>query len=144
VKESAAFRDGFWGALTAVCVAPAVLNYLNASTTTGRIVGTVIFGLLAVLVALAWYRVRRAPARLEISDEAITQFNATSKGPALLRTEGSDLMFVTRGSARYRYVVLMARGAPTELPLRYFRRKKIEQAGRDHGWSFTTGRTRGT
>jgi len=28
----------------------------------------------------------------------------------------------------------------TELPLRYFRRKKIEQACRAHGWTFDGGR----
>lgn len=143
VRESAAFRDGFWGSLTAVCIAPAVLDYINARTTAGRIVGTVIFGLLALLVMVAWYRVRRAPVRLEVSDDAITQFNDRSKGPtALLRTEGGDVMFVARGSARYRYMVLMARGSATELPLRYFRRKKIEQACRAHGWNLEGGRGR--
>jgi hypothetical protein len=139
VKESAAFRDGFWGALTAVCVAPAVLNYLNADTTAGRVVGTVVFSVLAVLVMMGWYRVRRAPTRLEISDDAVTQFNATPTGPtALLRSQGDELMFVTRGGARFRYVVLTARGSDTELPLRYFSRRAIERACRAHGWSFTT------
>jgi hypothetical protein len=138
VKESAAFRDGFWGSLTAVCLAPAVLNYLNARTTVGRIVGTVVFGLLAALVMAGWYRVRRAPSRLEVSDETITLLGATTKGPiALRRTDGGDLVFAARGGGRYRYSVLMARGSATELPLRYFRRKKIKQACRAHGWSFT-------
>ena len=92
-------------------------------------------------MVVGWYRVRRAPVRLEVSDDAITQFDDRSKGPtALLRTEGGDLTFVARGSARYRYMVLMARGSETELPLRYFRRKKIEQACRAHGWNVEAGR----
>jgi hypothetical protein len=72
VKESRSQIGFLSGFLALACAVAAVRGVAGASTGAGRVAAGVVFGALVVVFVAGWIWMIRRPARLEITEAAIT------------------------------------------------------------------------
>jgi hypothetical protein len=113
----------------------------GAQTSTGRVVGSVVFGAVLVALIVGWIRMSRsARRRLEITEDAIRYVPPDGCVPALSRQWGDELRFVIQHRAavsRVWVLGLTIKGTDTVMDLRgEFSREAVRQACLAHGWRF--------
>jgi hypothetical protein len=137
LRESAAQRDGLFGALSVVFALALGRGFAGASTTSGRITVAVIFGLLTIGALVAGIvRHVRAPW-LAITDEAIERIPPGSRAHIRFeRATSAELRFATVGSYRSRTLALQQDGNATPIPLAFFTKARVRDACTAHGWHF--------
>jgi hypothetical protein len=113
----------------------------GAQTSTGRVVGSVVFGAILVALIVGWIRMSRsARRRLEITEDAIRYVPPDGCVPALSRQWGDELRFVIQHRAavsRVWVLGLTIKGTDTVMDLRgEFSREAVRQACLAHGWRF--------
>lgn len=113
----------------------------GAQTSTGRVVGVVVFGAVLVFLIVGWIRMSRTPRRrLEITEDAIRYVQPGGRVSALSRQSGDELAFVMehRGAMSRVWVLgLTIKGTDTVMDLRgEFPREKVRQACLARGWRF--------
>ena len=83
-------------ALILVAFGVAFFNVIkHAQTSTGRVVGAVVFGAALVLLIVGWIRMNRRPRRrLEITADAIRYVEPGGRVAVLSRQSGDELAFV--------------------------------------------------
>ncbi len=129
-------------ALLVVALAVALFRLVTgAQTSTGRVIGAVVFGAVLVFLLAGWIRMSRAPRRrLEITEEAIRYVQSDGRVSALSRQWGDELCFVMQHRAplsRVWVLGLTIKGTDTVMDLRgEFSREAVRQACLAHGWRF--------
>jgi hypothetical protein len=113
----------------------------GAQTSTGRVVGVVVFGAVLVLLILGGIRMSRTPRRrLEITEDAIRYAQPGGRVSALSRQWGDELAFVMQHRAamsRVWVLGLTIKGTDTVMNLRgEFPREEVRQACLARGWRF--------
>lgn len=142
VTEKARLVNLLWGFLAVMSALALVRGHLGAETTTGRIVGDVIFGTLLVGSVWMWLWSRRYPSRLEISPETITYTYRGAGNPTTLFRNGGDLYVHTtwmggRHPTTLRY--LKVTGSDEGILLQTFDWPEVERACMANGWRFVEG-----
>jgi hypothetical protein len=136
VRESRLRRDGLFGALLAVFVLAFARGFPNAQTTAGRVAVTVFTGAVAAVLVVAWIRLIRRAARLEITSDAITLIRPRTTSRTLSGHPGDRLSVVIVGGTRYRNRGLTIAGSGTVLPLPFFSLAEVRRACLAAGWQF--------
>ena len=108
----------------------------NAQTTAGRVVGSVVFGVLVVVFLAGWLLTIRRPGHMEISRDAIRYVRGNGQVSALSRKQGNRLRWVKQLRGRIWKLGLTIEGTDTVMSLGIFSRKAIQQACLDRGWRF--------
>ncbi|MBA2725275.1 MAG: hypothetical protein H0U53_04730 [Actinobacteria bacterium] len=141
VPEKSRVVDLLWGFLTVGFALALVRGHFGAETSTGRIVGDVIFGALLIGTVCIWWRSRRDPARLEVSPEAIRYTFRGARNPITLsRAEGNLYLRIvfTGGRVRTPLRYLKVTGSDQAILMHTFDWSEVERACIANGWRFVT------
>jgi hypothetical protein len=136
VRQSRAQRDGLFGGLAAVFVVALWRGYTGAQTSAGRAAMVVFTGLVLAGLTFLWVRYARRPSRLEITSQVITYVDPQGERRTLTGAPGSELVFTTLGSGRYRSRALTVRGSGTVIPLPFFSTREVRRQCTARGWQF--------
>ena len=137
IRPSSPQRDGLFGVLEAVFVLALVRGLAGAASPGGKIAVAVFIGGAIAVLAWAWIRLIRRPARLEISAEAVTLVEPGGQRKALTRTLGDEILVTVTGGGRYRRSALTIAGSGTLLPMSFFSLAEIQRACEASGWRFS-------
>ena len=133
--------DLFWSLLCLLFVAVIAADLATASTTGGKVVGSLIFGLLLVGSLGIWITQRRHPSELRVSyDEIVRSERGRAARTVLLREDGPDLMFVLIRMQRGALWGLAQPGGDTRLDVQNFRMPDLRRALDAHGWRVLDGK----
>ena len=128
-----------YGFLILACVA-VVARVVFSGTNTGGVVGAVLAGVFLVGLVAGWVVRGRSPARLEVTEEAISYRQRDGRVSTLSRQQGNELHFVKRHAAplsRIWTLQLTIVGTDAVItPLSLFSRRAVRQACRARGWRF--------
>ncbi len=108
----------------------------GAHTTTGRVAGSVVCGVLLVAFATGWIVTIRRPGRLVITKDAINYVQGNGQVSTLSRTQGNQLRWVKQLRGRIWKLGLSIEGTDTVMFLGIFSRKTVAQACVVRGWRF--------
>jgi hypothetical protein len=136
VRQSRGQRDGLFGGLAAVFVVALWRGYAGAQTSGGRVAVVVFCGLVPAGLTFLWVRYARRPSHLEITSQAITCVDPQGKQRSLTATPGSELVFTTLGSGRYRSRALTIRGSGTVILLPFFSAREVRRECTARCWRF--------
>jgi hypothetical protein len=136
VHERRSSVNFLWGFLAVVFLAAGIRGHFGAETTTGRIVGDVILGLLAAGSIAVWVYSLRHPARLEISSNAIVLAHRGGVNTQQLNRSSGDL-YIRRSGGRHPQAYLRTPGDDVGLLLTTFDLDEIKQACATTGWRFS-------
>ena len=129
--------DVIWGVFTLSSALAAVGAVITAGTSGGQIVGGLIFGAGCLLCLVGWSNMRRHPAQLMVTDEAIVRGDeGRPKTTWLLKATSPDLALVLLRSSRSGYWALAQAGNDTRLDVQGFKKEEIERACLARGWRF--------
>lgn len=127
-----------FGILILVFVLAIARGEAGAQSAAGRVVIAVIFGVLIAVLARGWIIMVRKPARLEVSQNAVTYVRRNGQAAALSRQQGDELRFVKRRAGamgRTSTLGLSIVGTDTVLAIPgFFSRREVRQACRSRGW----------
>ena len=132
-RRQVGFLFGFLVLAFAVAL---VRGVTGAQTTSGRVAATVFSGILVAAFIAGWVVMIRRPARLEITEDAISYVPRNGRVSSLSRQWGDELRFVQRLRGRIWTLGLTIVGTDTVITLGFFSRKAVKQACRAHGWRF--------
>ena len=137
VRESALQRDGLFAFLVLAFAVALARGATGASTTTGRMVVLVVFGLGSIGLLIVWVKRRRRAQWLEVSEQSIELRDPNDDTERrLVRTPATQLRFVVLGSARARSLGVGIDGTDQVLPLHFFNKKAVRAACLARGWTF--------
>ena len=123
-----------WGFLTVAFGSALVAGHVLAETTGGRIAGDVLFGLLLIGSATAWFLNARHPARLEITPDEIVFTHGSGEGTRLRHTGDLYLNVTLFSGGRSLRVTGSDEGIP--IPIHLFDVEEIKRACVAAGWRF--------
>ncbi|HEY7874891.1 MAG TPA: DUF3592 domain-containing protein [Actinomycetota bacterium] len=127
-----------YGFVAIISALAGVRGHMGAVTSTGRIVGDVIFGALTMGSIALLIVMRRNPGRVTVGRDAITYSHRGAKNPIVLPHTGDlyigGTLIGTTG-ARTRY--LKVQGSDRAIPLEIFDQQELERACVAMGWRFT-------
>ena len=137
VNQKAKHVHIIFGLLTVAFAAALVRGHLGAQTSTGRVVGDVVFGILFAVCAFMWIWFLRYPARFEIANDVITLVQRRpTRSTQLHRTGDLYIEAVFAPGHEQRMFYLRAVGSDEFLPLVLFDHGEIERACLASGWTF--------
>lgn len=137
VKENASRGDVIFLPMVAVFAIVAVIAYRGAETTAGRITGSIIFGLLTLGFFILWLLMRLRPARLEVTQKAVTYAKRNGKrSQQLLHTLGELRLVYTQAGSGYRRPMLHLDGSKDYLEIQMFDTQHVIRACENKGWQF--------
>jgi hypothetical protein len=135
VRQSRARRDGMFGILLAVFAVALGRGVSGASTTAGRIAVVVIFGLIVIVIAVAWVRAILRPAHLDISPRLIHYAGAPGGSrPDLIKDNGPEVRVYWRRAGRTSYLTIEQPASTLRWSLPYFSPRAVADACRACGW----------
>ncbi|HVF53701.1 MAG TPA: hypothetical protein VNC78_08865 [Actinomycetota bacterium] len=127
-----------YGFIAVVCALAAVRGHMGAETTTGQIVGDVIFGGLALGSIILMIVMRRNPSMVSVGRDVITFSHRGAKNPIELHRTGDLYVggtFIGTTGARTRF--LKVQGSDAAIPLEIFDQQELNRACAAMGWRFT-------
>jgi hypothetical protein len=137
LRPSRAQRGILFGFLSVLLLAALIRGAFGV----GRASTSIVTGLAAVLlvaVLLAWRRLSRRPASLEIGSEVIRFVDPLARVPERqLTRSGGDLEVGVRMLSARTWVPYLSQRALEPVDLHYFNPRQVAQACRDHGWPVT-------
>jgi hypothetical protein len=134
VRPSRLQRDGLFGVLVAAFVLVLVRGLAGAQTTGGAVAVAVFAGGVTAILLWAWIAAIMRPARLEITDQAVTLVDGRGKRTVLSRESGAELRVVVSGGGRARRRCLTIDGSGTVIPLGFFSLTEIQRQCTAAGW----------
>ncbi len=138
VEQSSLNVNVLWGFLSVAFSFALWRGHQGAQTGTGRLVLDVIFSVGVIVSVAAWISSYRHPARLEISQDAITLSHRGKPNTIQLRRPGPlyvRRIFHPRGGAQSYLKVV---GSDNAIPLVLFNWKDVERACHAAGWPIAT------
>lgn len=137
VEQSSTNVNVLWGFLSVAFAVALWRGHQGAQTNTGRLVLDIVFSAGVIVSAAAWISSHRHPARLEVSQDAVSLFHRGKPNSVELRRTGPlyvRRIISPRGGARS---YLMVVGSDNAIPLVLFNWKSVERACRAAGWAIT-------
>lgn len=124
------------GLLSVAFTLALIRGHFGADTDTGRVVGDVIFGLLAAGSIAGWIWFIRHPARLEITPETISFVHRDRARAVTLERSAGDVYVARTFTHRTQLVWLKVTGSDTAISMTTFDLSEVERACTAAGWRF--------
>ncbi|MFN2390119.1 MAG: DUF3592 domain-containing protein [Actinomycetota bacterium] len=138
VKQKQSSVIAIYGFLAVVFAIALVRGHLGAETTTGRVVGDLIFGALTLGSIAALVRFQKRPGRITVARDVISYSHRGATTPIELHRTGDLYIgrtFTASGIAAAHY--LKVDGSDAVISLAVFDRNEVERACLAMGWGFS-------